>query len=167
MKTKAMRATLIIMIGIIIGCFGYSLTAYAKGVEPINEKYTTANGDIFIVKNGKLRSGWVNFKGATYYCHKTESLEYPKYSVYAGGYKIIHGKWYCFDSLGRLVKKDTRSLDIRSKDHSVRYIYGTSMKSRGLRYSTSARRYQEMDEKGKWHDVGMEIVPAGWANTQR
>ena len=166
-KTRAMRATIMILVGIIVGSFCYSLTAYAKGAEKITCKHTTCNGDTYIIKKGKVQTGWVKYNGSTYYCHKTSSLQYPKGSVYKGGYKILHGKWYCFDSKGRLITKDTRSLDIRSKDHTVRYIYGTSMTSRGTRYSTRRKRYQEMDEKGKWHDVGMQVIPAGWANTQR
>lgn len=160
-----MKAVLIVLIGIIVGCFAYSLTAYAKGPDQINEQHMTANGDRFIVKDGKLRSGWVKFRGRTYYCHKTESLDYPKYSMYSGGFKILGGKWYCFDNAGRLITKDTTTLDIRSKDHTIRYVYIPG--NYRLRYSTAHRRYQEMDAAGKWHDAGMEIIPAGWANTQR
>lgn len=143
---------------------------------PRNGKYIDAQGHIYIMRHGKPRTGYFTYHGKKYYGHKTGSLVYPKGSVTAGDMRIRNGKWYAYGVDGARINKDLYvrkgrkkilQLDIRHRDHTVRYIYGTARGNLGSRYSTKLGRMQYMDDKGKWHDVeGMPFYP-GYVDMQR
>lgn len=162
---KKMTAALIVLIMLA----GMLVTAEAKA--PRDGKYIDKEGHIFIMKNGKPRTGYFSYKGKWYYGHGHNSRKYPRGSVTTGELRITStGRWYAFASDGTMVTKDTFMrkgrtrrlpvLDIRSRNHTVRYIYGATRFTIGHRYSTAEMRMQEMDEKGRWRTVeGMPFVP--------
>ncbi len=146
-----------------------AMTVQAKA--PANGKYMDKEGHIFIMKNGKPQKGYFKYRGKWYYGHGHASKKYPRGSVTTGELRITStGRWYAFASDGTMITKDTfvrkgrtrrlPVLDIRSRDHTVRYIYGTTRFTIGHRYSTAEMRMQEMDDNGKWRTVeGMPFVP--------
>lgn len=135
----------------------------AEAHPKINEKHTTASGETFIIIKDKMQTGWTYFGGAKYYCHKTESLDYPRGSVYAGGFKQFGKQWFCFDSEGRCLTHSTKCVKLDRKGN-VAYIYPAGMED--IRFCTGELRFQEY-RNGKWVSVGMQVVPANWKNTQK
>lgn len=127
---------------------------------PRNGKYIDRYGNIYIYKNGKPRTGHFRYKGKWYYGHKSGNGPYWKGSCTAGEMRVERGnKWYAYNLDGSMIRKDTyvhrgrrriKQLDIRSKDHTVRYVYGTARGSIGSRYSTSEGRMQYLDDNGRW-----------------
>lgn len=159
MKTKAMRAALIvmiIMIGIIIGCFCYSLTAYAA----TGDRMVVKSGHIYIYNSkGKPRTGWITYKGKRYYAHKTTSRKYPKGSVTVDQCRVKNGKMYYMDSNGRKVTKNTKSggcfYEMCGRGPSIRYIYRTRGARRGAtRYNCINHHLQYLNSKNKWVNDG-------------
>lgn len=145
--------------------------------KPRNGRYIDKAGHVYIMKNGKPRTGYFKYKGKWYYGHKTGTNVYPKGSVTAGDMRIKNGKWYAYGVDGARITKDVYvrkgrtkkilQLDIRHRNGTVRYIYGTARGNLGSRYSTKLGRMQYMDDKGKWHDVeGMPFYP-GYVDMQR
>ena len=78
-------------------------------------------------------------------------------------------KWYAYGLDGAMIRKDQYvhrgrrrilQLDIRSRNHTVRYVYGTARGSIGSRYSTREGRMQYMDDDGEWRTYeGMPYYP--------
>lgn len=142
---------------------------------PRNGKYIDAQGHIYIMRHGKPRTGYFTYHGKKYYGHKTGTKVYPKGSVTAGDMRIKNGKWYAYGVDGARINKDLYvrkgrkkilQLDIRHRDHTVRYIYGTARGNLGSRYSTRLGRMQYYED-GSWHDVeGMPFYP-GYVDMQR
>lgn len=143
---------------------------------PRNGKYIDAQGHIYIMRHGKPRTGYFTYHGKKYYGHKTGSMVYPKGSVTAGDMRIRNGKWYAYGVDGARITKDVYvrkgrtkkilQLDIRHRNGTVRYIYGTARGNLGSRYSTKLGRMQYY-EGGSWHDVeGMPFYP-GYVDMQR
>jgi hypothetical protein len=136
---------------------------------PRNGKYIDKAGNVYIMSHGKPKTGYFTYKGKHYYGHKTATKKYPKGSLTVGEMRIRDGKWYAYGTDGARIEKDQyvrkgrqriMQLDIKSRNHSVRYIYGTARTTLGTRYSTRLKRTQHMDDKGKWHDVeGMQYIP--------
>lgn len=167
MKKKRM------MIMLILAMMICTMPAMAK--IPRNGKYIDARGHIYIMRHGKPRTGYFTYKGKKYYGHKTGTLIYPKGSVTAGDMRIRHGKWYAYGIDGARINKDLYvrkgrkrilQIDIRNRDHTVRYIYGTARGNLGSRYSTKLGRMQYYED-GSWHDVeGMPFYP-GYVDMQR
>ena len=128
------------------------------------------NGHIYIYKNGKKLTGWVRYKGSTYYLHKTGSKKYPVGSATMGEMRIRNGnKWYAMDGWGKLITEDyyvrkgrfkkRLCLKLR-KDGTVQFVYNTSACFGYRRYSTSLRRYQESQPDNSWKTVeGMQFYP--------
>ena len=142
----------------------------AEAKAPRNGKYYDAQGHIFIMRHGKPRTGHFKYKGKWYYGHKTSTKKYPKGSCTAGDMRVERGnKWYAYHYDGTMFRYDRYvrkgrdvilQLDIRSRDHTVRYIYGTSMRTRGHRYSTKLCRMQYLDERDVWRTYeGMPYYP--------
>lgn len=160
MKKKIMLLV-IIMLSII-----FTMPVYAKTTK--NGK-VIRDGYVYILKNGKPRTGYFKYKGNWYYGHKTKG-RYPKGSVTQGEIrrKDFHC-WYAYDNDGKRInydyyakkgKKRILELDIRRKDHTVRHIYGVSRCTLGTRYSTKEMRMQYCDENGKWRTIeGMPFMP--------
>lgn len=163
MKKKTM---LLMMVLLIVLC-----AVPVAASAPRNGRYTDRAGHIFIYKNGRPRTGYFKWRGSWYYGHKTGSAEYPRGSVAVGQMRIKSpGRWYAYDEQGRRISRDqyvrkgrTRKilqLDIRSRNRTVRYIYGTSRHTIGTRYSTALMRMQWQDDRGRWHTYeGMQWVP--------
>lgn len=155
--------------------------ATSVSAKPKNGRWTDPKtGHVYIMKNGKPRTGYFKYHGKYYYGHKTSSRAYPKGSVTQGQFRIKSpGKWLAYDVGGAQIRKDTYvrkgrtrkipELDIRSKNKTVRYIYGTARHTIGTRYSTALMRMQWMDDKGKWHTYeGMQYIPdEDWVDFQR
>lgn len=161
---KRTTATLICLI--IILMLGTAIEAKTARIE----RRTDAHGHIYILKNGKPRTGYFYYHGKLYYGHRTGSKKYPKGSCTAGDMRIRNGKWYAFDVYGRRIERDQYRikgrnrkilvLDIRHKNKTVRYIYGTTRRTLGTRYSTAEMRMQEEVTFGKWRTIeGMPFLP--------
>lgn len=131
-----------------------------------------SKGHIFIYKNGKKQTGWVKYKGETYYCHKTGTKKYPKGSATRGEMKVRTGnRWYAFAGSGKLIKPDkdgeykirkgarkwVTSL-IMNKDGTVRYVMSIAACFRGYRFSTAARRDQH-SINDKWTNISERYYP--------
>lgn len=157
----------------------FAVSTSAKSSAPRNGKYIDRQGHMYIMKHGKPRTGYFKYHGKYYYGHKTSSKKYPKGSVTVGQFRIKSGnRWYAYNSNGAMIRKDTYvrkgrikkilKVDIRSRNHTVRYVYGTSRYTIGTRYSTALQRREWMDENGKWHTYeGMPFVPDDWVDWQR
>lgn len=136
--------------------------------EPDGEWWN--DGHLYIIKKGVMQFGEVHYKGNTYYCHYTDSREYPRGSATVGEMRIRSGnRWYAYDGNGRLITKDyyirkgkiKKRLSLKiNRDGTVRYVYNTSACFGGRRYSTKERRYQELQRSGKWKTLpGMQFYP--------
>ena len=186
MKTKKVKKTTFIMVfawAILITMLIAVLIVDAKEPEPTIESISITsvtkkplngmvekNGWIFIYRNGKKLTGWVRYKGATYYLHKTGSKKYPVGSATMGEMRIRNGnKWYAMDGWGKLITEDyyvrkgrfkkRLCLKLR-KDGTVQFVYNTSACFGYRRYSTSFRRYQESQPDNSWKTVeGMQFYP--------
>lgn len=110
------------------------------------------------------RTGLYKRGGHWYYGHKTKSALYDVGDVARDCFKIINGKFYYFRHSGKMQTKDSHYIDIRHRDHSVRYIYTPGTK-RKERYNTRLHRYQIKKGK-KWETVGMECYPIGQLDMQ-
>ena len=148
----------------------------AKKTTPRNGWYTDYSGTYYY-RNGKPKTGYFKVHGKTYYGHKTNSVRYPKGSITKGQMRIRNGKWYAFRTDGARYDKDAYvndgrrkipEIDIRSRDHTVRYVYETARTRLGYRYSTREKRLQQIDDNGKWRTVeGMQFIPSGWVDWQK
>ena len=146
------------------------LAVPAQAKAPRNGKYIDASGNIFIMKNGRPRTGHFKYKGKWYYGHKTNDGPYVKGSCTAGEMRVERGnKWYAYNLDGTMIRKDQYvhrgrrrilQLDIRIRNHTVRYVYGTARGSIGSRYSTREGRMQFLDDDGEWRTYeGMPYYP--------
>ena len=126
--------------------------AYSTQAKGVTGVIRDDNGDLYIAKNGRLRTGLVHYRGRIYYAHKTRSMKYPAASLARAEYKVIRGKWYYFGADGSAQRKDSHYINIRSRDCTVRYIY-TPGTGRRQRFNTSTWRY-EVKKRGRWRAVG-------------
>lgn len=148
----------------------------ARSAHPRNGWHTDSSGTYYY-RHGKVKTGYFKVHGKTYYGHKTSSAKYPRGSVTRGQMRIRHGKWYAFGYNGARYDKDVYKrkgrkkileVDIRSRNHTVRYVYMTYRTQLGMRYSTSEKRWQEMDARGRWRTVeSMQSIPWGWVDDQK
>lgn len=152
--------------------------ATSVSAKPKNGRWTDPKtGYVYIMKNGKPRTGYFTYHGKHYYGHKTNSKKYPKGSVTRGQFRIRSGnKWYAYSVRGTRYEKDhyirwgrfkiRPDLKIR-KDHTVKYVYCITSTSY-MRYSTKELRMQEETTFGKWRTIeGMQFIPYGWVDYQR
>lgn len=164
---KKLKMLLIVAVVVIIA----AMSASPADAKKVKDGKRVVNGYVYIFKHGKPRTGHFRYKGKWYYGHKTGSATYPKGSCTAGDMRVEKGnKWYAYGTDGAMIRKDqyvrkgrTRKilqLDIRSKDHTVRYVYGTARGSIGSRYSTKEWRMQYLDDDGEWKTYeGMPYYP--------
>ena len=175
---------LIYLIAMLAIIFFTAAEVGAKTREPEFTSLTkTADGEhwegqhLFIVKGGKIQTGWVRYKGHTYYCHKTDSQKYPRGSATRGEMKIRNGKFYAFAGADcRMLTKDyyirkgrfKKRLSLKiNKDGSVRYVYNTSACFGYRRYNCKERRYQDSQPDNTWKTVpGMQFIP-DYVDTQK
>lgn len=171
LKTKKRVAVALVILILAMLAAMMTISVSAKTRIPRNGKYIDAAGHIYIMRHGKPRLGHFRYKGRLYYGHRTSSATYPKGSCTAGDMRIEKGnRWYAYGTDGAMIRKDMYvkkgrtkrilQLDIRSRDHTVRYVYGTARGSIGSRYSTAEGRMQYQDDKGKWRSYeGMPYYP--------
>ena len=180
---KVIKVLAVIYLAVVIMIMLCTITE-AKTREPEFTSLTkAADGEhwegqhLFIVKNGKIQTGWVRYKGHTYYCHKTDSQKYPRGSATRGEMKIRNGKFYAFAGADcRMITKDyyirkgrfKKRLSLKiNKDGSVRYVYNTSACFGYRRYNCKERRYQDSQPDNTWKTVpGMQFVP-DYVDTQK
>ena len=169
MRIKAKKATAIVLaavmfIMLMIACV--LVTAEAKST-PRNGKVTDKAGNTYIYKHGKLQTGWVHYKGDIYYAHKTKSYSYPKGSICKSTYRVRGHRMYFFDESGKRLKKNTRYIALNKASKSVHYIYAPGHESRRYRYNANHKRYQYLQDNGKWADTGNQCLPYGMIDWQR
>ena len=168
---KLVIAALCMMI--VVAFFATSVSA-----KPKNGRWTDPKtGYVYIMKNGKPRTGYFKYHGKHYYGHKTSSRKYPKGSVTRGQFRIRSGnRWYAYSVRGTRYEKDhyirwgrfkiRPDLKIR-KDHTVKYVYCITSTSY-MRYSTKELRMQEEALSGGWRTIeGMQFIPYGWVDYQK
>lgn len=164
------KMTLMLVLALII-C---TMPVMAK--VPKNGRYIDKHGFIYIMRNGKPRTGYFRYHGKWYYGHKTAG-RYPKGAVTQGEIRRKDAShWYAYDDSGKRIDKDWYArkgkkrileLDIRSRNKTVRYIYGVSRCTTGTRYSTTEMRMQEAIGSGRWRTMeGMQFLPE-YVDTQK
>lgn len=73
---------------------------------------------------------------------------------------------YYFDEHGKRLKKDSRYIGLNRASKSVHYIYAPGMGSRRYRYNANHKRYQYLQDNGKWADTGHKCWPYGMIEWQ-
>lgn len=159
---KIMAAVLCVMM---VAAF-FATSVSAKNTVPRNGMYTDAQGNTYIYKHGKMRLGWVTYKGHRYYCHYSKSRMYPKGAIAKNTYRVKNNKLYYFDDKGRKITKDTRYIGLNRHSTSVHYIYAPGMGGRRYRYNANHKRYQYLTDSGKWKDTGKRCYPYGMIDWQ-
>lgn len=153
-------ATLAFMVAVLLVC----MVTEAK--TPRNGRTRDAQGNIYIYKHGKLQTGWFKYHGKTYYGHKTKSACYPKGSVARNTYRVRNGRMYYLTDTGAKLTKDSRYIGLYKHHTSVHYIYAPGMGGRRYRYNAGHRRYQYLQDNGKWTDTGNQCWPWGMIDWQ-
>lgn len=121
----------------------------------------TKNGIVYIddvnfrfYKNGKMVTGFVKYKGNTYYFHKTGNGDFRKGEASRNRCRIIKGKFYYFDIYGRMIKRNTHYrasfYEIDKKKGYVKYIYKVRGSNRGCRYNCLKRCLEWEQDNGTW-----------------
>ena len=169
-KEKRLVAAIILAI-LLCGLIGYVLGStvivHAEPVKRISSSATMkkdAAGNRYIIRHGKKQTGLIRYRGNIYYAHRTKSACYPVGSLATDCFKEIDGKWYYFGKTGKAQKHDSRYIDIRHRNYTVRAIItpGTGKKQR---YYTRDHQYQ-IRRNGKWVPVGMRTYPYGQMDMQ-
>lgn len=162
--TKAVaKLILIVAILLIMATFAAVL---AEAKTPRNGKRMDAQGNIYIYKHGKLKTGWFTYHGKRYYGHKTKSACYPVGSVTQQGFRLKNGKMYYFGRGGAKLTHNDRYIGLNRHSTSVHYIYAPGMGGRRYRYNANRRRYQYLTNSGRWIDTGNQCYPYGMMDFQ-
>ena len=158
MKKRLSIALLIIL----ILCMGIPASART----PRNGRYIDRTGHIYIMRNGKPRTGWFKYHGKTYYGHKTSSPSYPKGSVTTDAFRIRNNKIYYFKHNGQKMTHSSKYIELRRGGTSVKYIYYGDTGAR-WRYNAKVHRYQVWNPgTGRYEDIGMQVWPDGSIDAQ-
>lgn len=165
MNTKRIRHAALLLALAVILLIGSTTTAQAKKTPPRNGKYVDAAGNIYIYRHGKPRTGWFTYKGRRYYGHKSKSRMYPVGAVARNTFREKNGKLYYFGDDGGKQTHDSRYITINKKGTSVHYIYAPGI-IRRYRYNVNHKRYQYLNDAGRWEDVGMQCWPQGMIDWQ-
>lgn len=163
-KKIALILEAVIIMGIVLMGLLFTVRADAKSTHR-NGKVTDAQGNTYIYKNGKLKTGWFTWKGNRYYAHKTKSRMYPRGSICKNTYRVKNGKMYYFGQDGSKQTKSSRYITINKRGTSVHYIHAPGM-IRRYRYNCNRHRYQYLDDKGKWINDGEKCWPEGMIDWQ-
>jgi len=139
--------------------------ATSVSAKPKNGRWTDPKtGHVYIMKNGKPRTGYFKYHGKTYYGHKTSSSSYPKGSCTTDALRIRHGKMYYFKSNGQKQTKSSRYIKLNHHSTSVKYLTAGRMS----RYNANRRCYQWLNpNSGRWEDTGMACYPYGSIDWQK
>ena len=166
---KNIKTIVFIIACIIMVTAMFATCAEAKSRTPRNGLYTDSYGYTYIYKHGKMKTGWVHYKGHDYYAHQTGSSYYPKGSVVKSGYRVKNNKLYYFNHKGHKQTKSTKFVILNKNRTSVHYIYAPNIDgSLEYRFNANHRRYQHYDKRTKkWRDVGMQCFPYGAIDWQK
>ena len=166
MKKWLSKIFAIVLIAVSIACAHPDVDAYAKTKHTIVFGWDW-QGNLYIEKDCKQMRGWFKIGNKTYYGHKTKSYSYPRGSLCTRAYRVKNGKMYYFDENGVMVTKNTPKMPnvTFNKNGSVHYIYSNGM-IRRYRYNANRKRYQYLNDDGKWIDIGMQCYPYGMIDWQ-
>ena len=148
--------------GILLAVFLFAAVVEAA---PRNGRVTDNAGNTYVYKHGKLQTGWFTYHGKRYYGHKTKSRLYPKGAICKNAYRVKNGKMYYFGDDGAKQTRSSRYITLNKHSTSVHYIHAPGM-IRRYRYNANHRRYQYLNDKGKWKDTGMQCWPYGMIDWQ-
>ena len=169
-RQSLLFAVMVIVFAISLAIAFISLPAPAEAATPKKNGivYDADGYDFWIYKNGKMLTGWVKYKGRTYYLHKTDSERYQKGQATRNECRIRNGKYYYFGLDGSMAKKSTSNrysiFEISKKNYSVTMIY----RKRGRieeRYNCKKGQYERKDDAGRWKKY--EKIMWGGTDTQR
>lgn len=171
MKRRINRAAaaILVLLLAILALVTMTAVCHAETVKHVSSNaisYTEYDGNSFIEgRDGEKITGLVRYRGNIYYGHREGTPEHPVGSLARDCIKMIGRDWYYFGRDGKAQKHDSRYIDIRSRNRTVRYIYipGTNRKQR---YNTREERYQ-VKRHGRWTTVGMQVYPYGQMDWQR
>lgn len=138
-----------------------ALPASAKG---ISGRIESPDGNLYLVKSGRICTGLTKYRGRLYYGHRSKSACYPLGSLAVDCLRIEGGRWYYFGHNGKALNRDTQYFDVRSADSTVRYFFipGTGKRQR---YNTALERYQRK-VGNHWEDMGMQCYPQAMMDWQ-
>ena len=168
-RTNRVVAAIILLFITILGLVAMAAVCHAETVKHVSRtaiSYTEYDGNRFIEgADGEKITGLIRYRGNIYYGHREGTPAHPVGSLALDCFKMVDGDWYYFGKDGKAQKHDSRYIDIRSRNRTVRYIY-TPGTNRKQRYSTREERYQ-VKKHGKWMTVGMQVYPYGQMDWQR
>lgn len=152
-RQSILMLTLVILFAIGLAIAFISLPAPAEAATPKNGIVYDENGyDFQIYRHGKMLTGWVKYKGRTYYLHKTSSERYERGQATRNECRLRNGKYYYLGLDGSMAKKSTSNrysiFEISKKTHAVTMIY----RKRGHveeRYNCKKGQYERQDN-GRW-----------------
>lgn len=121
-------------------------------------------GDSYVYSAGKMRKGWLTYKGKRYYAHHTGSESYPEGSVTKNAFRVKNGKLYFFDASGAKITHSTKYIILNRKGTSVHYILTPG--DPDYRYNANRHIYQ-IRKNGHWERTGGRCYPVGLIDWQR
>lgn len=167
-RQSILMLTLVILFAIGLAIAFISLPAPAEAAMPKNGIVYDENGyDFQIYRHGKMLTGWVKYKGKTYYLHKTSGERYKRGQATRNECRMKSGKYYYFGLDGSMATKSTSSrysIFKIGKNHTVKMIY----RKRGRieeRYNCKKGQYERKDDAGRWKKY--EKIMWGGTDTQR
>lgn len=169
-KQSLVFAVMMIVFAIGLAIAFISLPAPAEAATPKKNGivYDENGYDFQIYRHGKMLTGWVKYKGKTYYLHKNNGERYKKGQATRNECRIKSGKYYYFGLDGSMATRSTSNrysiFEINKKDHAVKMIY----RKRGRveeRYNCKKRQYERKDDAGRWKKY--EKIMWGGTDTQR
>ena len=169
-KTKALIAVIILALifsAIVSFVLGTAVIAHAETIKRVSsdaKKETDSDGNRYIIRHAKKQVGLIRYRGNIYYAHRTKSALYPVGALATDCFKEIDGDWYYFGKTGKAQKRDSRYIDIRSRNSTVRSII-TPGTGGTERYNTREHRYQVRNGR-RWESVGMQTYPYGQMDFQ-
>ena len=158
---------IIILCGMVWYILGSTIIVHAEPVRKVSSSATMktdADGNRYITRHGKKQVGLIRYRGNIYYAHRTKSALYPVGALATDCFKEIDGDWYYFGKTGKAQKRDSRYIDIRSRNSTVRSII-TPGTGGTERYNTREHRYQVKNGR-RWETVGMQTYPYGQMDFQ-
>ncbi len=157
---------------VIVGIFAIliltlALASPVMAKTPRNGKVQDSQGNEYIYKHGKLKTGWFTYHGKRYYGYKTSTKSHPRGSLCKNAYRVKNNKLYYFGPTGAKQTRDSRYITLNRHSTSVHYIYAPGM-IRRWRYNANHKREQYLTDSGKWVDLeGMQYWPEGLIDRQR
>lgn len=156
MRTKfAVLITVLLLAMCIAMC---STPAAARTRDTFSGRVKNADGDIFIIKNNRVRVGAFRYCGHLCYGRHRKTAWYPAGSLTTKAFRYIGKRCYYFGASGYAAKRGNRYVKIEPATGEVRWWY---MPGSGntWRYNTRKHRY-EHKVHGRFVEVGMQCYPA-------